>query len=95
MARSAATWTKLGCEGADITFREHWGGFVEIACGEAHVMVCHAGLQRLAKLPPESAIALLRELLEIAHQEQRNRADAEVLSAYIERSLAHRRSDGE
>jgi hypothetical protein len=91
MARSSAAWTKLGCDGADIAFREHWGGFVEIACGEVRVMVCYAGLQRLTKLPRESAITLLRQLLETAHEEQRNRADAELLSAYLERSLEHGR----
>ena len=87
MARSAATWTKLGCEGADIVFRDHWAGLVEVACGESRVMMCYCGRERLARLPPESAINLLRSLLEIARTEQRNRASAELLCAYLERSL--------
>ena len=88
MARSDAAWTRLGCEGVDIVFRDHWGGLVEIACGEAHVMLSYRGLQTLTKLPSESAIALLRTLLEAAREEQRNRADAEWLAAYLERTLA-------
>ena len=39
MARSAATWTRLECDGADIVFRDHWAGLVEVACGESRVMV--------------------------------------------------------
>jgi hypothetical protein len=83
MARSAAAWTKLGCDGADIVFRDHWAGLVEVACGESRVMMCYAGRERLANLPPESMIALLRDLLESARAEQRNRESAEVLAAYL------------
>ena len=90
MARSAA-WIKLECDGPDIVFRDHWGGLVEIACGEAHVMLSYGGLQRLTNLPPESAITLLKALLDAARAEQRNRADAELLSAYLERSMPHGR----
>ena len=87
MARSAAAWTKLGCDGAEIVFRDHWAGLVEVACGESRVMMCYRGRERLAKLPPESVITLLRDLLEAARVEQRNRASAELLAAYLERSL--------
>ena len=88
MARKAAEWTKFECDGADIAFREHWGGIVEIACGESRVMLSYCGLQRLAKLPRESATTLLIALLKAACAEQRNRVQAELLSDY----LAHPRS---
>ena len=85
MARSVAAWTKLECcSGADIVFRHHWAGLVEIACGESRVMLSYCGRERLATLPPESAVALLRNLLHAARAERRNRASAEVLSAYLE-----------
>ena len=87
MARSAAAWTKLECDGADIVFRDHWAGLVEVACGESRVMVSYGGRERLANLPPESLLALLKDLLEAARVEQRNRASAEVLAAYLEQSL--------
>jgi hypothetical protein len=88
MARSVAAWTKLECEGAEVAFREHWGGFVEIVCGECRVMLCHCGLERLTRLPPESALALLMKLLKAAaREEQRNRVQAEMLSAVLERSI--------
>jgi hypothetical protein len=87
MARSAASWIRLECDCADITFREHWAGLVEIACGESRVMLCYCGLQRLKNLPPESAITLLRSLLEAVRQEQRNRAPAELLCSYLERTI--------
>lgn len=93
MARSAAAWTKVGCEGADIVFRDHWAGLVEVACGESRVLVSYAGRERLAQLPPQSAIALVRSLLEIACAEQRNRASAELLAAYLERSLQQDRKE--
>ena len=87
MARSVAAWTMLECEGAKVAFREHWGGFVEIVCGESRVMLCHCGLERLTRLPPESALALLTKLLKAAARgEQRNRVQAELLSAVLERS---------
>ena len=84
MARSAATWTKLECDGADIVFRDHWAGLVEVACGESRVMVSYGGRERLANLPPESLLVLVRSLLEVARAEQRNRESAEVLAAYLE-----------
>jgi hypothetical protein len=87
MARNAAPWTNLECEGAQVAFREHWGGFIEIVCGESRVMLCHCGLERLTKLPPESALALLVKLLRIARTEQRNRAQAERLFAILEGSV--------
>ena len=87
MARSTAAWTKLGCDGADIVFRDHWGGLVEIACGESRVMMSYCGRERLAKLPSESLIALVRSLLVIARAERRNRASAELLALYLERGL--------
>lgn len=87
MARSAAAWTKVGCEGADIVFRDHWAGLVEVACGESRVMVSYRGRERLANLPPESVIALVRSLLEIARAEPRNRASAELLAEQLERSM--------
>lgn len=91
MARSAAAWTKVGCEGADIVFRDHWAGLVEVACGECRVMVSYRGRERLANLPPESVIALVRSLLEIARAEPRNRASAELLAEHLERSMQQRR----
>jgi hypothetical protein len=87
MTRSAATWTKLECEGADIVFRDHWAGLIEVACGECRVMLSYTGRERLAQLSPEALIHLLRTLLKIARAEQRNRANAEVLCAHLERSL--------
>jgi hypothetical protein len=88
MARSVAAWTKLECEGAEVAFREHWGGFIEIVCGECSVMLCHCGLERLTRLPQESAVALLMKLLKAAaREEQRNRVQAEMLSAVLERSI--------
>lgn len=87
MARSAAAWTKLDCHGADIVFRENWAGLLEIACGESRVMLSYCGRERLASLPPESAIALIRSLLQLARAERRNRASAELLSAYLDRGM--------
>lgn len=87
MTRRAAEWTKLACDGADIAFREHWAGLVEITCGESRVMLSYGGLERLTKLPPESVITLLRRLLIAAREEQRNRVHAELLSAYLDRSV--------
>ena len=87
MSRSVAAWTKLECEDADVQFREHWAGLVEIACGESRVMLCHCGLQRLAKLPPESAVLLLIELLKAARVERRNGVQAELLRALLERKM--------
>jgi hypothetical protein len=95
MARSTAAWTKLGCDGADIVFRDHWAGLVEVACGESRVMMSYGGRERLAKLPPEAVIALLRSLLEVARAEQRNRANAELLAAYLERSMQQGRGEAE
>lgn len=86
MARSAATWTKLGCDGADILFRHHWAGLVEVTCGESRVMMSYSGRERLADLPNESVIVLLRSLLEVARAERRNRAGAEVICTYLERT---------
>ena len=87
MTRSVAAWTKLECEDADIAYREHWGGLVEIVCGESRVMLCHCGLERLTRLPPESALAFLMKLLKTAARlEQRNRDQAELLSAVLERA---------
>ena len=87
MARSVAAWTRLDCEGAEVAFREHWGGFVEIVSGESRVMLCHCGLERLTRLSPESAIALLMKLLKAARAEQRNRVQAELLSAVLARGI--------
>ena len=87
MARSVAPWTRLECEGAEVAFREHWGGFVEIACGDSRVMLCHCGVERLTRLAPESALAFLMKLLKAARAEQRNRTQVEQLSAVLERSL--------
>jgi hypothetical protein len=87
MARSAAAWTKLECEGVDVAFREHWAGLVEIVCGESRVMLCNCGCERLTKLPPESALPLLIKLLKAGRAEQRNRVQAEMLSAVLERSM--------
>ena len=85
MARSVAAWTKLECEGADVAFREHWAGLVEITCGDCRVMLCNCGRERLTKLPPQSALALLMKLLKAARVEQRNRVQVELLSAVLER----------
>lgn len=87
MARNAAAWTKLECCGADIAFRAHWAGLVEVVCGDSRVMVCYSGRERLADLPPEAVVAELRRLMEAARAEQRNRASAELLAAYLERSM--------
>jgi hypothetical protein len=87
MTRSAATWTKLECDGADIVFRDHWAGLIEIACGESRVMLSYSGRERLARLPPDRLIALLRQLLELARTEQRNRSSAELLCAHLDRSM--------
>ena len=87
MTRSGATWTKLECDGADIVYRHHWAGLVEVACGECRVMLSYSGSERLAKLPPESLITLLKTLLEVARREHRNRAGAELLCAHLKRSL--------
>jgi hypothetical protein len=91
MARSAATWTKLACDGADIVFRDHWAGLIEIVCGPSRVMLSYGGRERLAKLPPDSVVILLKSLLELARAEQRNRASAELLCVYLERGLQHDR----
>jgi hypothetical protein len=87
MARSVPAWTTLDCEGAEVAFREHWGGLIEIVCGDARVMLCHCGVERLTRLPPQSALALLMKLLKAARAEQRNRVQAELLSAVLERSI--------
>lgn len=88
MARSVAAWTRLECEGAEVAFREHWGGLVEIVCGESRVMLCYCGRERLTRLAPESALALLMKLLKAAaREEQRNRVQAELLSAVLDRSI--------
>ena len=88
MTRSVATWTKLECHGdADIVFRDHWAGLLEVACGESRVMLSYSGRERLAKLPPDCLIALLRQLLELARAEQRNRASAELLCAHLDRIM--------
>lgn len=62
-------------------------GLLEIACGESRVMLSYSGRERLAKLPPDCLIALLRQLLELARAEQRNRASAELLCAHLDRSM--------
>jgi hypothetical protein len=87
VARNVAAWTRLECEGAEVAFREHWGGFVEIVCGDSRVMLCHCGVERLTRLPPESALAFLMKLLKAARAEQRNRVQVDLLSAVIERSI--------
>lgn len=87
MTRSAVTWTKLECDGVDVMFRDHWAGLLEIACGESRVMLSYSGRERLARLPPDCLIALLRQLLEPARAEQRNRASAELLCAHLDRSM--------
>jgi hypothetical protein len=87
MARSAPAWTRLECDGADVEFCQHWGGLVEIISGESRVMVCYCGLERLAKLPPDSAVLLLIDLLKAARAERRNRVQAELLSAVLERRV--------
>jgi len=93
MTRSAATWTRLECDGADILFRDHWAGLVEVACGESRVMLCYGGRERLAKLPPDALITLLRQMLELARTERRNRASAELLCTRLDRRLQHRGGD--
>jgi hypothetical protein len=87
MARSVAAWTRLECEGAEVAFREHWGGLIEIVCGDTRVMLCHCGVERLTRLPPESALAFLMKLLTAARAERRNRPQIELLSAVLERSI--------
>ncbi|HKU15743.1 MAG TPA: hypothetical protein VJQ52_15205 [Steroidobacteraceae bacterium] len=85
MTRSSADWTRIHCEcGADIAFRNHWAGLVEVVCGECRVMLSYSGRERLANLPQDSLIPLLRHLLEVARTEQRNRESAEVLCGYLE-----------
>jgi hypothetical protein len=92
MTRSAVTWTRLECDGADIMFRDHWAGLVEVACGECRVMLCYSGRERLERLPPQALIVQLKHLLELARTERRNRAGAEVLCAHLERSMQQGRS---
>ena len=87
MARDVAAWTRLECDGAEVAFREHWGGFVEIVCGDCRVMLCHCGVERLTRLPPASAVVFLMKLLKAAHAEQRNRVQIDLLSAVLERSV--------
>jgi hypothetical protein len=87
MTRSAAAWTKLECDGAEIAFREHWGGIVEVACGGSRVMLSYCGLQRLATLSQQSATTVLIALLKAACAEQRNHIQAELLTDYLERSM--------
>ena len=87
MIRNVAAWRRLECEGAEVAFREHWGGFVEIVCGDSRVMLCHCGVERLTRLPPESALAFLMQLLKAARTEQRNRVQVDLLSAVIERTI--------
>ena len=87
MAHSVSAWTTLECEGAEVAFREHWHGLVEIVSGDSRVMLCHCGVERLTRLPPESALALLMKLLKAARAEQRNRVQAELLSAVLERGI--------
>ena len=86
MARSEAVWMTLECGNADIVFRDHWAGLVEVVCGESRVMVSYGGRERLAKLPPEAVISVLRSLLKVARAELRNRDSAELLAAYLEHS---------
>ena len=85
MTRSAATWTTLRCDdGTDVVFRHHWAGLVEVACDECRVMLSYGGRERLANLPPDSLVALLRQLLELARTEQRNRSGAALLCAHLD-----------
>ena len=79
MARNAAAWIKLECCEADIAFRAHWAGLVEVVCGESRVMCCYNGRERLAELPPEAVVVELKGLLEAARGEVRNRDSAELL----------------
>jgi hypothetical protein len=58
-------------------------------------MVSYGGRERLTELPPEAVVVVLRSLLEIARAEQRNRASAELLCAYLERSMPHDRDAAE
>jgi hypothetical protein len=93
MTRSAATWTKLRCDsGAEIVFRSHWAGLIEVACGECRVMLSYSGRERIEDLSPDSLIALLRHLLELARTEQRNRDSAELLCAYLEPGMQQPRA---
>jgi hypothetical protein len=78
MARKAEC-IKVECSGAEIEIRAHWAGLVEVVCGESRVMVCYSGPERLAKLKPEDAVIQLRNLLEVARAERRNRASAELI----------------
>jgi hypothetical protein len=87
MTRSVVTWTRLECNGADIVFRDHWAGLLEVACGESRVMLSYSGRERLARLPPDCLLALLRQLLELARVEQRNRPSAELLCAHLDRIM--------
>ena len=87
MARNAVAWIKLDCCGAEIAFKDHWAGLVEVVCGESRVMVCYNGRERLSKLPPEVCVSELKSLLEAARAERRNRASAELLAAYLERTV--------
>src|SRR4030095_3137811 len=85
MTRSATSWTKLRCEdGTDVVFRHHWAGLIEVACAECRVMLSYSGRERLGNLPPDSLVALLRHLLELARTEQRNRSGAELLCAHLD-----------
>jgi hypothetical protein len=95
MTRSAATWTRVECDGADIVFRDHWAGLVEVACGECRVMLSYSGRQRLEELAPDALVTVLRHLLELARAERRNCANAQELCAHLERSMQQRRGDGD
>lgn len=88
MARSAAVWSKVECDGADVEFCQHWGGLLEIVCGQSRVMVCYCGLERLTKLPQESVARVLIEVLKAARVERRNCEQAVLLSAVLERKIA-------
>ena len=81
---------KLECVNADILFRDHWAGLVEVVCGESRVMVSYGGRARLASLPPDALIDLLRSLLEVARAERRNHDSAELLAAYLQPSVQQR-----
>ena len=85
MTRSAATWTTLRCDdGTDVVFRHHWAGLVEVACGDSRVMLSYCGRERIGNLPQDSLVALLRDLLQLARTEQRNRSSAELLCAHLD-----------
>ena len=94
MTRCAAIWTKIECDNADIVFRDHWAGLLEVACGECRVMVSYGGRERLATLPPQALISLLISLLEVARSEQRNCASAELLAAYLQASVERTAATG-